>query len=124
MLIEKLSVLTQSATELAGRIAVKANHKHVTPAHLLVALLETKGSAVIRYIEGAGGDVTKLVEIAKRRLSHVPRAESSAEHTPINRALEAVFIRAEENASKLGQRYIGPTHVLASMLEDEDCSAD
>ncbi len=124
MLIEKLSVATQSATELAGRTAVKSNHKHVTPAHLLLALVETKGTAVARFVEGAGGDVARLGELTRKRLGSVPRADGQAEHTPINRALESVFIRAEEHAQRLGQRYIGPIHVLASMLDDEDTGAD
>ena len=124
MLIEKLSVAVQSATELAGRIAVKSNHRHVTPTHLLVALLEPKGSAFVRYLESSGATLEKVLEAATRRLRAVPRAERAADDTPINRALEAVFIRAEETAARLGQRYIGPNHVLSAMLEDEDMAGD
>ncbi len=124
MLIEKLSVATQSATELAGRMAVKANHRHVSPSHLLLAMLEPKGSHVARYVESAGGKTERLVELATARLRGVPRADTGAEHTPINRALEAVFIRAEEATRKSGQRYIGPAHVLHAMLGDDELAED
>jgi ATP-dependent Clp protease ATP-binding subunit ClpB len=124
VLIERLSVATQSATELAGRIAVKANHKHVTPAHVLLALVEPKGAALVRHLEAAGTDVGKLTELTRKRFGGIARADAAAEHTPINRALEAVLIRAEEHAQRLGQRYIGPPHVLAGLLQDEECAAD
>jgi ATP-dependent Clp protease ATP-binding subunit ClpB len=124
VLIEKLSVATQSATELAGRMAVKANHRHVSPSHLLLAMLEPKGSPIARYVESSGGNPERLAELGAARLRRVPRAETGAEHTPINRALEAVFIRAEEATKKSGQRYIGPAHVLHAMLGDEELAED
>ena len=75
MLIEKFSVQAQAALELAGRIAVKSRHRHLTPAHVLSALLDTKGAGVDRQLKLAGGDVERLRAAVETRLRHVPNAE-------------------------------------------------
>ena len=124
MLIEKFSLPVQRATELAGRLAVKSNHRHVAPAHLLKALLDPKGAPLERSLKLAGCDVERLCELLDKRLRSVPNAPAQATDTPINRALEAVFIRAEEAASTLGNRYIGPNHVLLGMLENDELQHD
>lgn len=124
MLIEKFSLPVQRATELAGRLAVKSNHRHVTPGHLLKALLDSKGSPVERSLKLAGCDVERLLHRLDERLRATPTASSNAADTPINRALEGVFIRAEEAVAALGNRYIGPNHVLIGMLEDEDVRSE
>jgi len=124
MLIEKFSLPVQRATELAGRLAVKSNHRHVVPAHLFKALLDPKGAPLERSLKLAGGDLERLRGLLDERLRSVPTAPVQAVDTPINRALEAVFIRAEEAASTLGNRYIGPNHVLLGMLENEELRHD
>ncbi len=124
MLIESLSVPAQGATELAGRLAVKHNHRHLGPVHLLSALLSAKDSPSERYLASAGCDVPRLRELLERRLREVPKAEAGAQQTPISRGLEAVFIRAEEAVAKLENKYISPNHLLLGMLGDDEISAD
>jgi ATP-dependent Clp protease ATP-binding subunit ClpA len=124
MLIESLSVPAQGATELAGRLAVKHNHRHLGPVHLLSALLSAKDSPSERYLASAGCDVARLRELLERRLREVPKAEAGAQQTPISRGLEAVFIRAEEAVAKLENKYISPNHLLLGMLGDDEISAD
>src|SRR5262245_38492217 len=120
MLIEKFSVQAQAALELAGRIAVKSRHRHLTPAHVLFAMLDSKGAGVDRQLKVAGGDIERLRGAVEARLRHVPKAAAGAEDTPINRSLEVVIIHAEEAASRLGNKYIGPNHLLLGMLDDEE----
>jgi ATP-dependent Clp protease ATP-binding subunit ClpB len=124
LLIESLSVPAQGATELAGRLAVKHNHRHIGPAHILLALLTPKDSQAERYLAAGGSDVPRLRELLDKRLRVVPRAEPGAEQTPISRTLEAVFIRAEEAVARLENKYIGPNHLLLGMLDDPEISAD
>jgi ATP-dependent Clp protease ATP-binding subunit ClpB len=124
MLIEKLSVPAQTATELAGRLAIKGNHRHVTPAHMLLALLEAKDAGLERHLKAAGGDLDRLRDAQLQRLRGAPRAESTAADTPINRALEGVFIRAEEEATSLSNRYVGPAHLVLGLLDDAEVAED
>ena len=124
MLIEKFSVHAQGAMELSGRIAVKGQHRHLTPAHMLFALLDAKDAAVERQVKLAGGDLARLRTATEARLRLAPKAAPGAEDTPINRALEAVFIRADEAAGRLGNKYIGPSHILFGLLDDEEARDD
>ncbi len=124
MLVEKLSIPVQGATELAGRIAVKHNHRHIGPSHVLLALLTPKDSPTEHYVKAAGGEIAKVRELAERRLRAVPKAEPGEERTPISRGLEAIFVRAEDAAVSLDNRYIGPNHILLGMLGDEELAAD
>jgi ATP-dependent Clp protease ATP-binding subunit ClpB len=124
VLIEKLSVPAQGATELAGRLAVKHNHRHIGPAHILLALLSAKDSPTERNLTAATCDVPRLRDLLERRLRSVPRADVGAEQTPISRGLEAVFIRAEEAAARLENKYIGPNHLLLGMLDDPEIGPD
>ena len=91
---------------------------------MLSALLDAKGAAVDRQLKLAGGDVERLRSAVQTRLRHVPKAAPGAEETPINRALEVVFIHAEEAAARLGNKYIGPTHLLLGLLDDEESRGD
>jgi ATP-dependent Clp protease ATP-binding subunit ClpB len=124
MLIEKFSVPVQGAVEAAGRLAVKSNHRHIAPSHLLLALLDGKDAPAERYVKLAGGDAKRLAEAQLQRLRLLPKAELGTADTGINRALDAVFIRAEEAMSRLGHKYIAPNHVLVGMLEDVELSED
>src|SRR6185437_10095788 len=124
MLIEKFSVPVQSAVELAGRTAAKNNHRHLAPGHLLLALLDGREPPTERHIKLAGGDAKRLADALHHRLRQVPKADPGAEATPINRALDVVFIRAEEAMGRSGNKYIGANHVLLAMLEDDDIRAD
>ena len=124
MLIEKFSVPVQSAVELAGRTAAKNNHRHIAPSHILLALLDGKEPPTERHLKLAGGDAKRLVESLNHRVRQVPKADHGAEETPINRALDVVFIRAEEAMGRLGNKYIGANHVLLAMLDDDEMRAD
>ncbi len=60
----------------------------------------------------------------QQRLRNVPKADHGAEETPINRALDVVFIRAEEAMARLGSKYIGASHVLLALLDDDEMRED
>jgi ATP-dependent Clp protease ATP-binding subunit ClpB len=120
MLIERFSVPAQGAVEFAGRLAVKHRHRHITPAHVFLGLIDPKGAPVLRWIESSGGDAARLRSEVERRLSATPKADAGAEQTPINRALEAVFIRAEDAVAQLSNKYVGPNHLMIGLLDDDD----
>ena len=124
MLIEKLSIGVQSATEAAGRLAVRHRHAYVTPRHLLLAMLGQDDSFAARYLELGKIDRAKLMAALEAGLRKVPAASSDAQHTPISRDLEAVFVIAEESLHELGNRYIGANHILLGMLQDAQVGAD
>ncbi|MDD9946000.1 MAG: AAA family ATPase [Myxococcales bacterium] len=124
MLIKRLNVAAQAATELAGRLAVKQGQRYIGPGHLLQALLQQEESRAGQYLRAAGTDISVLQQALQRRIALTPKANKGAQRTPINRQLDAVFMVAEETMQRLGKRYISPAHLLLGMLEDEEIAAD
>lgn len=119
MLIDKLSVASQSATEHASRLAVKNQHAFITPIHLLVGILEVENSQGIQYLELASADLSKLLDTAKAETAKQAKAKSGAQQTSINRELEAVFIEAEEAMKTHGRKYIGIRQLLLALSQNE-----
>lgn len=120
MIIEKFNMKAQDAIERACRLAVKHEHKWVTPWHLLFGLLEQEGSPAQRYLTQANVKLDVLNAKVSGQLLTQPKAQLDVQQTPINRDLEKVFINAEENSTSLGEKYIGINHMLLGMIESED----
>lgn len=124
MLIERFSVSGQAVIERAGRLAVKGGHRHVGVPHLLLALLEDPEGAASQHLSLAKVDRVELSELQQDRLDDVERAGPGAQDTPITREVEAAFIRADEAAGALGNRYVGPEHLLLALLDEEAVRKD
>src|SRR4051812_17100588 len=124
MLIERFSVLAQAVIERAGRQAVKGAHRNVALPHLVLALLEDPASPALHYLGLAKVDLAELRELQQDRLEEVPRAEKGAQDTPITRELEAAFIRADEAATALSNRYVGVEHLLLALLDVREVRED
>jgi len=120
LIIEKFSSKAQDAIERACRLAVKKEHRWVTPWHLVYGLMEQEGSPAKRYMEQAGCKIEVLGAKLDGQLLTQPKAHVDSQQTPINRDLEKVFICAQEASTALGEKYIGINHVLLGMLESQD----
>ena len=120
MIIEKFSLKAQDAIERASRLAVKKEHRFVTPWHLLHGMLEQDGSQAKGYLSQDGVDLDALRARIDGRLLTQPRAKLDSQQTSINREMEKVFIHAEEASSSLEDKYIGINHIILAMLEMEE----
>jgi ATP-dependent Clp protease ATP-binding subunit ClpB len=120
VIIEKFSSKALSAVEEACRLAVKKEHGHVTPWHLLYTLLEQKGSYAQNNLSETGADLDALKVRVNSQLLTRPKAGVDSQETPINRDLERIFIHSEEIVSTMGEKYIGINHMLLGMLENDE----
>jgi ATP-dependent Clp protease ATP-binding subunit ClpB len=120
VIIEKFSLKAQDAIERASRLAVKKEHRFVTPWHLLHGMLEQDGSQAKRYLSQDGVDLDALRARIDGQLLTQPRAKLDSQQTSINREMEKVFIHAEEASSSLEDKYIGINHIILAMFEMEE----
>ncbi len=118
MLIERLTFQAQDALERASRYAVKHGHARVDPVHLLHGLSEAKGSTVQKFLQDSDGDWGAINSRVEARLVGMEKAPSNAKDTPISRDLERILVLAEEFATSLDQKYIGPNHLMLGLVED------
>ena len=92
MLIEKFSVKAQDSIESACRLAVKRDHEHVTPWHMLSALLQPDDDLIQSYLSRTSIDLDALGARVDGKLLTQPKGREGTSQTPINRDLEKVFI--------------------------------
>ncbi len=123
MFIDKCSSKAQDAIERASRLAVKKEHRWLTPWHLIYGLVEQDGSPARRYLEQAGCNIEALGAKVDGQLLTQPKARLDSQDGSINREIEKVFICAEEASTRLGEKYIGVNHLLLGMLELPDLLA-
>jgi ATP-dependent Clp protease ATP-binding subunit ClpB len=123
VIIEKFSLKAQDAIERASRLAVKKEHRFVTPWHLLQGMLEQEGSQAEGYLTQAGVDLDLLGARIDGQLLTQPKAKLDSQQTPISREMEKVLIHAEEASSSMEDKYIGVNHIILAMLEIEDLVA-
>src|SRR5271170_1334480 len=109
---ERLNLKAQEGIGAGVTLAVKLGHRNVSPAHVIHGLLEIDHPPTRKLFTQGGIDVEKLKLQARAAIDSLPRAEAGATDTPIERALEAILIRAEESANALGEKYIGVNHIL------------
>jgi ATP-dependent Clp protease ATP-binding subunit ClpB len=122
MLIEKFSVKAQDSIESACRLAVKRDHEHVTPWHMLSALLQPDDDLIQSYLSRTSIDLDALGARVDGKLLTQPKGREGTSQTPINRDLEKVFILAEEASQRAGDKYIGIHHIVLGMLALEEIS--
>jgi ATP-dependent Clp protease ATP-binding subunit ClpB len=123
VIIERFSLKAQDAIERASRLAVKKEHRVVTPWHLLHGMLEQEGSQAERYLSESEVNLEVLGAKLDGQLLTQPKAKADSQQTPINRDMEKVLIHAEEAATSMGDKYIGINHIMLAMLEAEELMA-
>ncbi len=108
---------SQSVIEAACRLAVKHEHKNVTPWHLLQAMLDTDSTRVSEYLEQASTDITKLESAISSYFLSLPKALKGSDETPMSRDLEKTFIMSEDFVDADSGKTIRVENMLMALLK-------
>jgi ornithine carbamoyltransferase len=126
--------LTQEAKraiDLAYQEAHQLDHNYVGTEHLLLALMRQKETLAGRVLEKLGADPDR---IRLENYDHLHVREQTAEspeeekqesrmwHRFTERARRVVFF-AQEEAVRLGERYVGTEHLLLGLARESDSVA-
>ncbi|MBV9022561.1 MAG: AAA family ATPase, partial [Streptomycetaceae bacterium] len=113
----ELTNKSQQALSSANSRAVSAGHPDLTPAHLLVALLEAPENDNIKdLLTTVGADGDGLLKGAHALLATVPSVQGSTVAPPqANRDLLAVIADAGRRARELGDAYVSTEHLLIGL---------
>ncbi len=123
MLIERFTLKAQDALERGSRHAIKGGHRYITPAHVLLGLIEQDDGPTRRYLSLAHVDSQKLASEARALISQTPRADPDQPDTSIDRALEKVFVDASDFSDEMEDKYIGVHHLLLALIDDPKIAA-
>ncbi|MEU1620900.1 ATP-dependent chaperone ClpB [Streptomyces sp. NPDC005722] len=110
----ELTNKSREALNAANSAAVSAGHADLTPAHLLLALLEQPGNdSVLDVLAATGADAAAVRSGAERLLAGLPSVQGSTVAPPqANRELLAVIADAARRAEELGDAYVSTEHLL------------
>ncbi|MGR3936845.1 ATP-dependent chaperone ClpB [Streptomyces sp. BRA346] len=110
----ELTNKSRAALSAANDRAVSAGHADLTPAHLLLALLQGQDNEnVMDLLVAVDTDAALVRNGAERLLAALPSVQGSTVAPPqANRDLQAVLVDAAQRAKDLGDDYISTEHLL------------
>ncbi|WP_434592960.1 ATP-dependent chaperone ClpB [Streptomyces sp. A5-4] len=110
----ELTNKSRDAINAASNRAVQGGHADLTPAHLLLALLEGEDNAnIIDLLAAVEADQAVVRSGAERIIAALPSVTGSTVAPPQpNRELLAVIADASQRAKELGDDYLSTEHLL------------
>nr|WP_206323096.1 ATP-dependent chaperone ClpB [Streptomyces sp. HNM0575] len=117
---------SREAISAANDRAVTDGHPDITPAHLLLALLQGEENENISdLIAAVEADQAALRSGAERQLAALPTVQGSTVSKPQpNRPLLAVIADATQRAKELGDAYVSTEHLLIGIAAKGGQTAD
>ncbi|MFB7643200.1 ATP-dependent chaperone ClpB [Streptomyces sp. NPDC056084] len=113
----ELTNKSRDAINAASSRAVAGGHPDLTPAHLLLALLEGEDNEnVVDLLAAVDADQAAVRAGAERLLAALPSVTGSTVASPQpNRELLAVIADAAQRAKELGDEYLSTEHLLIAL---------
>ncbi|WP_432038444.1 ATP-dependent chaperone ClpB [Streptomyces cucumeris] len=110
----ELTNKSRAALSAANDRAVTAGHADMTPAHLLLALLQgQENENVLDLLAAVEADAVQVRGGAERLLAALPSVQGSTVAPPqASRELLAVVADASQRAKELGDDYVSTEHLL------------
>ena len=117
MRFDKFTAKLQSAIAEAQSLAVGRGHNQLDPAHLLLALLDTKDTGIKALIEKADGSPSRLRDGLMQQLENLPKVGQFDGEVQPSRDFIKLFNLTDREAQKRGDQFIASELVLLAALE-------
>jgi len=115
MALDKFTERAKGFVQAAQTIALRSNHQHVTPEHLLKALLDDSEGLAAGLIRRANGDPAIALEKTEQALSKLPTVQGAAAQMYLSQELSRVLDQAEQAAVKSGDSFVTAEFVLLAL---------
>ncbi len=116
MRFDKFTTKSQEALAEAQRLAERAGHPEVGTEHVLEALLDQKGGAVVPVLEAARVDVDRIRRALEGRFRELPKV-SGGRQTVLSPSVASMLEHAEVEAERLRDEYVSTEHFLLGALD-------
>ncbi|MGO2009123.1 ATP-dependent chaperone ClpB [Vreelandella alkaliphila] len=117
MRFDKFTAKLQAAISEAQSLAVGHGHNQLDPAHLLLALLDTKDTGIKALVEKAGGSSSRLRDGLQKQLDNLPKVSQFDGDVQPSRDFIKLFNLTDREAQKRGDQFIASELVLLAALE-------
>ncbi|WP_394425476.1 ATP-dependent chaperone ClpB [Vreelandella stevensii] len=117
MRFDKFTAKLQAAIAEAQSLAVGRSHNQLDPAHLLLALLDTRDTGIKALIEKAEGSSSRLRDGLQRQLEDLPKVSQFDGEVQPSREFVKLMNLTDREAQKRGDQFIASELVLLAALE-------
>lgn len=123
MRMDKLTVKAQEALVSAQGIAGELGHAHFGPLHLLASMLRQEAGLAGAILERVGVPAGRISSVVDSELSRLP-SQSGQAGMAMDPALNAVLIRAGNEARDMKDEYISIEHLLLALAEEPSAAKE
>ena len=116
MRFDKFTTKSQEALAEAQRLAERAGHPEVGTEHVLQALIDQKGGAVVPVLEAARVPIDSLRRALEQRFQSLPKV-SGGRQTVLSPSVASMLEHAEVEAERLRDEYVSTEHFLLGALD-------
>ncbi|KJD18383.1 MULTISPECIES: ATP-dependent chaperone ClpB [Halomonas] len=117
MRFDKFTAKLQAAIAEAQSLAVGQGHNQLDPAHLLLALIDTKETGIKALIEKADGSSSRLRDGLQRLVDDLPKVSQFDGEVQPSRDFVKLINLTDREAQKRGDQFIASELVLLAALE-------
>lgn len=114
------ALATHAIEEVAQEVAREFGHKHLGTEHLLVAVVQMRDVVPARALRRLGVTLKAVRENAQNVQPVMVRTPAPV---PLTEELKKCLAGAPREASQLGQDYIGPEHIVLSIMRNDSAAA-
>ena len=108
---------TQEALQHAQELAQLRGHQGVTPAHVLLALLDQPEGVLAPLVEKAGANAQALNRDIEAFLKKLPQITGSGASMYVTPELAELFEAARREAKAMADEYVSGEHLLLAALD-------
>ncbi|KXO99556.1 ATP-dependent chaperone ClpB [Tsukamurella pseudospumae] len=108
---------TQAALTSALQAASSAGNPEISPAHLLVALLDQTDGIAAPLLKAVGVDPVTVRNRAQEIVDRKPKASGSSSTPQLSRESIASISAAQKLATEMGDQFVSTEHVLYGLAE-------
>lgn len=122
MMLDKFTVMSQEAFQLAQSRAEELGHQELKPEHLLWAFLNQEENIVISILAKIGVNSSKILEDLESTLDKIPKVKGGGE-IYLSSSLRKIMNSAKKEADKFKDEYISTEHLFLAILKEGSCEA-
>ncbi len=119
MNLDKLTIKSQEALQLAQAVASENGQQAIEPEHLFVALLRDDEGIPALIIKKSGANIDYIRQKAEESLRRFPKVSGGGGGNQyISQPLAKVIDGAEKEASEMKDEFVSTEHLLLGLLND------
>jgi len=117
MRLDKLTIKAQEALSEAMGSASDAGHAEIGALHLLLALAEQEGGAVVSILQRLGVPTPSLRAQVKEAIGRLPRVSGVSANPGLGQEAQQVLDTGWKTAQALKDEYLSTEHILIGILD-------